>query len=182
MPDNQLATVAAASHQLGQMNNIKGASRMGIWASLLAWLAVGCASTPHANLQADYPQERAQIERRVGEILSAAEAKDFPRLDGYHLYGPKFTKFSGASAERLDAAAGRKGEHDGLGAIKGLKMRAEALKIDVFGEVAIATFILDYSFDSAEGKVERKERSTLVFVQEHGDWKITHEHLSRINP
>jgi len=45
-------------------------------------------------------------------------------------------------------------------------MRADDLKIDVFGNVGIATFILDYSFDSGGVVVHRKERSTLVFVKD----------------
>jgi ketosteroid isomerase-like protein len=67
-----------------------------------------------------------------------------------------------------------------LGAANGLKMRADALKIDVFDDVGIATFILDYSFESGGQTIRRKERSTLVFVNDGGAWKIAHEHLSPI--
>ncbi len=155
-------------------------SRLFASSALAALLAAGCVSLRTADLEADYPEARAQIERRLQEVIVAAENKDFDRLESYHSYGPKFTKFSGSSSERLDAAAGRKGEHDGLGSIKGLKMRADGLKIDVFGNVGIATFILDYSFDSGVESIHRKERSTLVFVKEGGAWRITHEHLSPI--
>jgi ketosteroid isomerase-like protein len=145
-------------------------------------LGVGCASLPAVDPQADFPAERAQIERRLREVFAAAIAKDFNRLDDYHFYGPKFTKFSGSSPERLDASAGRKGEHDGLGSINGLTMQADALKIDVFGNVGIATFILDYSFNSGGETQHAKERTTMVFVKENGAWKIAHEHLSPIKP
>ena len=154
--------------------------KLKLCAPLVALLATSCASLRTADLQADHPEQQAQIERRLLEVIVAAENKDFDRLDSYHLYGPKFTKFSGSSPQRLDAAAGRKGEHDGLGSVKGLTMRADALKIDVFGKVGIATFILDYSFDSGGARIHRKERSTLVFVKKGGTWKITHEHLSPI--
>ena len=147
-----------------------------------AFLGSGCASVPAGDPEANYPVERAQIEHRLKEVFAAAAAKDFSRLDGYHFYGPKFTKFSGSSAERLDANAGRKGEHEGLGAINGLKMRADALKIDVFDNVGIATFILDYSFDSAGVNRHARERTTMVLVKESGAWKIAHEHLSPIKP
>jgi hypothetical protein len=147
---------------------------------LASFLVTGCACLRTADLQADYPEKKSEIERRLKEVIVAAESKNFDQLDSYHLYGPKFTKFSGSSSQRLDAAAGRKGEHDGLGASKGLKMRADDLKIDVFGNVGIATFILDYSFDPGGEVVQRKERSTLVFVKDGGAWKITHEHLSPI--
>ena len=151
-------------------------------ALIVALLAGGCSALPIADSQAHDAKEGAQIELRLQEIFAAAASKDFDRLDSYHFYGPKFTKFSGPSAQRQDATAGRKGEHEGLGAIKDLKMRAEALKIDVFGNVGIATFILDYSYVSGGETVQAKERSTMVFVKEAGSWRITHEHLSPIKP
>jgi ketosteroid isomerase-like protein len=147
---------------------------------LVTLLQSGCTSTKTTSTQAEHPAERTQIEQRLQEIFVACENKDFDRLDSYHLYGPKFTKFTGSSPERLDAEAGRKGEHEGLSAVSGLKMRAEDLKIDVFGDVGIATFILDFSFNSGGQAIQRKERTTLVFVKESGTWKIAHEHLSPI--
>ena len=150
-------------------------------AVLVVFLAAGCASMRTAHPEVSQARAQAQIQQCLQEILSAAESKDLTRLDSYHLYGPKFTKFTGSSPDRLDAAAGQKGEHDGLGAAKGLKMRADALKIDVFDDVGIATFILDYSFESGGEVVHRKDRSTLVFVKESGQWKIAHEHLSPIS-
>jgi ketosteroid isomerase-like protein len=56
----------------------------------------------------------------------------------------------------------------------------ETVKVDVFGDVGIATFILDYSFEVEGATVRKKDRATLVFVKEGGEWKITHEHLSPI--
>lgn len=149
-------------------------------ALLAGLLATGCASLM-PNPQAAQALAQAEIEQRLQAVFAAAENKDFNQLDSYHLYGPRFTKFSGSSSERLDAASGQKGEHDGLGAAKGLKMRADALKVDVFDHVGIATFILDYSFDSGGQTVHRRDRSTLVFIKEDGAWKIAHEHLSPIN-
>jgi ketosteroid isomerase-like protein len=159
---------------------IKFDSRLNASVLLVATLMVGCTSVPKADSQPNYPKETAAIERRVHEIFSAAESKDFDRLDSYHFYGPKFTKFTGSSAQRLDADAGRVGEHKGLGAIAGLKMQADALKIDVFGNAGIATFILNYSFESGGATIQKKERTTLVFVRDGGEWKIIHEHLSPI--
>ena len=159
----------------------KSGTRMMGSALLAALLLDGCASLHTANPQVAQSREQAQIQQRLQAVFSAAESRDFNRLDGYHLYGPKFTKFTGSSADRLDAAAGRKGEHDELGRTEGLKMRADALKIDVFDNVGIATFILDCSFESGGKVVHRKHRSTLVFVKEGGAWKIAHEHLSPID-
>lgn len=161
-------------------NRRKSGTQSMVPALLAAWLVTGCASVHTDNPEVSSAQEQAQIRQRLQEVLTAAESKDFNRLDSYHLYGPKFTKFTGSSPDRLDAASGQKGEHDGLGAAKGLKMRADSLKIDVFDNVGIATFILDYNFESAGQVVSRRDRSTLVFVKEGTDWKIVHEHLSPI--
>jgi ketosteroid isomerase-like protein len=147
----------------------------------LMLLAASCTAVRPGDAQPEGEQERLQIERRLQEIMVAAENKDFERLEGYHLYGPTFTKFSGSSPARLDAAATRQLEHDGLASLNGLQMRADGLKIDLFGTVGIATFILNYSFAASGEVLHRKDRSTLVFVRERGDWKIVHEHLSPIS-
>lgn len=161
-------------------HEIKFGVRMLGWIVLGATLITGCASPSTGNRQATEERDQAQIQQRLQEIISAAESKDFNRLDSYHLYGPKFTKFSGSSPARQDAAAGQKGEHDGLGAAKGLKMQVDAMKIDVFEKVGVATFILDYGFEANGETLHSKERTTMVFVKEGQEWKIAHEHLSPI--
>ncbi len=147
---------------------------------LVAILFAGCASVPKVDLNADYPEERAQIQRVLSEVFEAAEKKDLDRLDGYHFYGPKFTKFAGEQPGRQDATAARWGEHEGLESISDLSMRADGLKVDVFGEVGLATFVLDYHFKAGTDTLEKKARATMVFVKERGAWKIVHEHFSAI--
>jgi ketosteroid isomerase-like protein len=143
----------------------------------LACLLSGCASTPTGKLTGDYSAERAGIESRLSEILDAAEKKDLERLDSYHFYGPKFTKF-GTPADRLDATTARQEEHLGLSRISDLSMRTENLKIDVFGDVGVATFIMHSDFRAGTNTFHQKARGTLIFVNDRGFWKITHEHFS----
>ena len=145
---------------------------------MVALLLAGCASAPTAKLTADYPEARAQIQRRLSEIFDAAEKKDLERLDSYHFYGRKFTKFAPEALGRLDAEAARKGEHDGLTAIQQLSMQANDLKIDVFGDFAIVTFVSNYSFKAGADTIKKQALATLVFVKDRGEWKITHEHFS----
>ena len=147
----------------------------------LACLLSGCASAPTGKLTADYPDERVGIESRLSEIFDAAEKKDLERLDSYHFYGPKFTKF-GTSAGRLDATSARQEEHQGLSRISDLSMRAEDLKIDVFGDVGVATFTMHSDFKAGTNTFHQKARSTLIFVKDRGFWKITHEHFSSPPP
>jgi len=135
----------------------------------------GCVSGPKPAATADAD---AQIRQRLKQIFDAAEKKNFERLESYHLYGPGFSKFSAESSTRLDAAAARKGERDGLQALSGLTMKAEDLKIDVFDKTGIATFIFDYGFKAGTNTVQKQAQATLVFVKDAGEWKITHEHFS----
>src|SRR5437762_1655012 len=99
--------------------------------SLLALVLTGCAA-PTKSQRQERPREAGEIRLRLNEIIDAAVKKDLPRLESYHLYGPKFTKYSPESPDRQDAAAARKGEHDGISAANGLAMRADDLKIDFF--------------------------------------------------
>lgn len=147
-------------------------------APLLAALLMGCTSAHTNKLNASHPSEQAAVEQRLKEILDAAEKKDMPRLDSYHFYGPKFTKFSPEANGRLDAGAARMGEHNGIAPLKDLMMRADDLKIDVFGNTAVATFIMTSSFGVGDQSVGKRFYSTLVFVKEGKEWKIVHEHFS----
>jgi ketosteroid isomerase-like protein len=145
---------------------------------LLAVFLAGCATTPKSQTTANDQRQKAQIEHRLNQIFDAAEKKDFERLESYHLYGPGFTKFAPESPTRMDAAAARKGEQDGLQAVSDLYMKARDLKIDVFNNTGIATFMFDYGFTAGTNTVQKQARATLVFVKESGEWKITHEHFS----
>ena len=93
-------------------------------AAMVGLVVGGCASGPRRNVAAQQPKEAREIAGRLLEIMDACEKKDFVRLESYHLYGPKFTKFSTESAGRLDAESARKGERDGLSAVNGLSMGA----------------------------------------------------------
>ena len=150
--------------------------------SLVALLAAGCASAPKAqapaNLNSAQAAEQTQIQTRLTDIFDAAAKKDFARLDSYHLYGPKFTKFATESPDRQDAAAAREGEHRGLAAVSGMKVHVDNLKIDVFQNVGVATFLFRYSFNVGTESVEREAKGTIVLVNDLGSWKIVHEHFS----
>lgn len=146
------------------------------WLALL--LLTGCASPrPWVCGPGPVEIERAQVKQRLAEIFHAAETKDLPRLDSYHWYGPHFTKFAG-TGPRQDAAAARDGEHRGLSALTGLKLRADDLQIDVFGNTAVFTFTMVAMIPSGADTITKRERGTLVLVQHEGSWQIVHEHFS----
>jgi ketosteroid isomerase-like protein len=146
----------------------------GLCCFILLFLA-GCASV---NRRAD--SETTKIRQTITSIFDSAQAKDFSRLDAYHLYDSRFTKFGTDGGPRLDAASGRKEEHDGLSAISDLRMKADDLKIDLFGSTAVASFILRSTFRAANIDYERSARGTLIFHRIGSSWKIVHEHFSSL--
>ena len=170
-----------ASHLPPATGHRRALPPFSILAMALVWLT-GCASAPPRS-SASSGREQAQVALRLAEIFHAAETKDLARLDSYHWYGPHFTKFAG-TGPRLDAAAAREGEHKGLSALAGLKLRADDLQIDVFDDTAVATFTMlamiggTSSASPQSNPIAKRERGTLIFVKHEGSWKIVHEHFS----
>ena len=134
------------------------------------------AGTGDDSINEMYPDEQAKIRQVFADIDESLRTKDIERLESLHLYGPKFTNID--AGQRQDAAAARQGERDFAGSISGAELRFEDLRIDVFGDVAVATSMLDLRFQTdTESHVERLQ-ITIVLVKVGDDWKITHEHGS----
>lgn len=138
-----------------------------------AFFISGCATTSGVSTD----QEKTAIKQRLQEIFQAAETKDLVRLDSYHWYGPHFTKFAG-TGPRQDAATARDAEHKGLSALAGLTLWADDLKIDLFGDTAVATFTLVSLIKPVAYTMTKKEGRNHGPGQARGSWKIVHEHFS----
>ena len=140
---------------------------------------LGCQEKKADIVREMYPDEQKQIEKTVHDILEAAKRKDFDRLEAFHLIGPKYTKFDDwEPLSRQDAQTAMKAERDGFSQISDLSYDIQDFKADVFGDVAIATFVLRYTMTVGNEQVPARARSTLVFVKDGNSWKITHEHFS----
>ena len=91
-----------------------------------------------------YPGEQKQVAKRVHEIMAAVRARDIDLLESYHLWGPKFTKFDDwEPLSRQDAETTKQIEREGIGGAASFTADASQLKADVFGDVAIATCVMD---------------------------------------
>jgi ketosteroid isomerase-like protein len=123
---------------------------------------------------------QTEVKERLALIFNAAETRDLDRLDSYHWYGPHFTKFTSSARNRLDAAAAREGEHKAFSTLVDLKLRADDVQIDLFGDTAVTTLITTASYKSGRDTVIKRERGTIIFVKHDGSWKIVHEHFSAI--
>jgi ketosteroid isomerase-like protein len=132
-------------------------------------------------LEDTFPEKQAEVTKAVHAVFEAAERGDVAGLEALHLYGPKFSKFDDIPpSTRLDASATREGERTALARLTSFSATVEDLKVDVFGNVAVATFILRYSFVTPDVSGSSTARSTMVFVEKSGAWRIVHEHFSRL--
>jgi ketosteroid isomerase-like protein len=129
----------------------------------------------------EFPEAQRAIDKRITEILDAVQTKEFERLAGYHLKSPKFTKFNDIDPlERQDIETCNRVEQEELGAVDSFRAQVDELKIDVFGPVAVATGILEATVEIDGQRETGRTRTTVVFVDDDGDWKIVHEHLSTL--
>ena len=126
--------------------------------------------------------DQIKIQKVLDGIVDACHKKDIDRLESFHAYGAKFTKFEDDGLGRQDAVAGKKGERDAFTMAKSLALRLDNVKIDVFGNAAVATGLMWYEVDTGHEKMSGNDRVTLVFARDGGAWKIVHEHASPFKP
>ncbi len=129
-----------------------------------------------------FREDERAVAETLRELMDAAEKKELDHVDSLHLYGPKFSKFDESGFARQDAAASQAAERKGLAAVTSFRAKVEDLKVDVFGPVAIATFVMNYTVEAGEVKVSNKARSTMVFARDGDKWKVVHEHHSPLKP
>ena len=145
--------------------------------TLLSLALIGCQQKKVDIIKEMYPEDQKLIEKTLHDIIDAGKKKELDRLEGFHLLGPKFTKFED-SGTRRDAQSAMKNEREGFAAFTDFSIDIQDLKVDVFGDVAIATYVVDFTVKVDETVTPTKSRATLVFVKDQGTWKITHEHFS----
>jgi ketosteroid isomerase-like protein len=139
------------------------------------------ATAPHGSILTDaYPTEQLEVERRLEDIMSAARRRAVDQLESYHAFGPKFTKFDDFEPlERQDAETTRRLERAAILSVKEFDPRVLDLKVDVFGPIAVTTFVMDYRVVADEEERHAfRARATMVLAKDGGRWLIVHEHFS----
>ena len=129
-----------------------------------------------------YRKAQREVELAFQEVLEAAGRKDFDRLEGLHLYGPRFSKWESRSPERLDAEEARRGERAGIEPLDSFKATPEGQKVDVFGRTAVSTFVMAYEAAAGGRTTAARVRATIVWFKDGSTWKIVHEHFSPVPP
>ena len=134
---------------------------------------------PETNIITEpFTQEQAKITQEINEIFQAGKAKDFEKLEGFHLNSPKFTKYDNDSPLRQNYAQNTEYEKAVFSSVDNFNFKINELKVDVFGKVAVATFVMPYDAQMQGAKLIDTSRATFVLIDDAGKWKITHEHFS----
>ena len=153
----------------------------GWWAPslLVSLLLVSCTS--ERPLQQDlindpFPAAQAELREVVESIVKDAMTANIEGLQAAHLDSEKFTKFGPRSFNRQDVASTNESEAAFFGSISNFNQEVRELKIDVFGDVGIATYYPHVSFVQDGEEKTASGRQTLVFLKTANGWKIVHEH------
>jgi hypothetical protein len=149
----------------------------------IVFLVNSCTINEQTNkdiINNTYPEAQAEIQSTLEEIMSDASNANLEKLTAAHLNSPKFTKFSSRILQRKTFEETIDSETKHYGSISDYNVAFNDLKIDVFGDVGIVTYIPYVSYYKDGQLVEGTKRKTLVFVNTDSGWKIVHEHSSRI--
>lgn len=133
--------------------------------------------TSTSTAHQDTSDARMAISARLDEIWAVAAARDFERLESFHLYDAAFTSFKEA-APREDAAANAAGERAMFSVLENPKVAMNDLAVAVFGTVGIATFNGHFTATIHGAPADLDQQATMVFVNSDGEWKLVHEHFS----
>lgn len=117
-----------------------------------------------------------EIREAVLKIKADIESSDVAGLQAMHLNSPKFSKFGPRSFERQDVESTNESEARFFSSISDASYEIHDLKIDVFGNVGVATYYPKVSFVRGSERVYSNGRQTLVFLRTEAGWKLVHEH------
>ena len=155
--------------------------RYGVLTAALPALLVVLAYTspkpaPQDLVNDSFPEAQAELREVVKSIVKHAMTANFEGLQAAHLVSDKFSKSGPRSFDRQDAASTNEFEGAFFGSISNFKQEVKDLKIDIFGNVGIATYYLHASFVQDGEEKTGSGRQTLVFLKTEHGWKIVHEH------
>ena len=123
-----------------------------------------------------FPEAQSELREVINSIVRDSETANLEGLKASHLLSDKFTKFGPRSFERQDVESTNESELAHFGSISNFKAEVKDLKIDVFGDIGIATYYPHVSFEKDGEEKIGSARQTLVFLKTGEGWKIIHEH------
>ena len=140
---------------------------------------IACASeeSTQADIIADpYPAAQAEIREVISSIIKDAEEANIEGLKAAHLESEKFSKFGPRNFDRQDILSTNNTEEAFFSSISNYKQEIRDLKIDVFDDMAIASYYPHVSFIQDGEEKTVSGRQTFVFLSTEEGWKLVHEH------
>ncbi len=131
--------------------------------------------------------DESVIKRAVYKAFEIGKSKDLQSIAGMHYNDKRFSKFGDTPPYmRMDYKETCMHEELHFASVSDYDFKIADLRIDLFGDMAIATFLLehsgmlvdDYSFTGRT--MSAKSRATMVFQKKDSEWLIVHEHFSKI--
>lgn len=148
-------------------------------AILILSIFFSCAKEKHYRdelINNKYPEAQIEIQKVIESIVKDAESKNIEGLKMAHLNSEKFSKFGHRNFYRQDLKSTNESEETFFSSIEYYKQEILDLKIDVFGEYAVATYYPQVSFIQYGHEKKGSGRQTFVFLKTDEGWKIVHEH------
>lgn len=177
----RLEMVTEGPTDVGGKRNLEMKKRHWLSALLIPalFLLVSCTceeSPRHDVINDPFPEAQAELREMIDSIVKDATTANIEGLQQAHLAGDKFTKFGPRRFERQDVTDTNDSEAEFFGSISNYRQEIKDLKIDVFGDVGIATYYPHVSFVQDGEEKRGTGRQTFVFLKTGDGWKIVHEH------
>lgn len=135
--------------------------------------------------QSESDKDKKEVASVIFGFFEAGKNKDLTALGGFHSDRGSFTKFDeNPPYTRQNSDDAFIHEQAAFANISDYTYQIDDLRIDLHGDVAVATFYLaykgmfvnDYSFEGSP--VGSRSRVTMVLARTAKGWKIAHEHFS----
>ena len=123
-----------------------------------------------------FADSQSEIRQAVMSIRDDIQSTNIEGLQAAHLESDKFTKFGPRNFDRQDVASANASEAAFFSSITNVNYEVRDLKIDAFGDIGIATYYPEVSFERDGSPVEVSGRQTFVFLKTDAGWKLVHEH------
>ena len=134
-----------------------------------------------------FDEDKNDTEKAIRAFFEAGRNKDLTALADFHASRDLFTKFDeNPPYTRQNSDEAFMYEQAAFANISDYNYSIEELRVDLLGDVAVASFYLsysgmfvnDYSFEGSP--VRARSRVTMVLARTPKGWKVVHEHLSRM--
>jgi len=127
-------------------------------------------------------EKRLTVQEAIREVLigrvEGVKNRDAKAIEAL-VHRERYTKFDDWPPFDLQGPEALRNEAQALKVLKEYSYETRSWKIQVFGDYALAAFIIRYRGEIRDLSFEIQSRVTAFLIKDKGEWKIAHEHWSR---